>query len=351
MARLLEEIGWLDPVVSLPDDPAWAAEIKRVMGMDVPAYRYTARSPWIRAAQLHLSQVRTHHASDKLTWLTILVTSQENSCRFCYGGARAMLTMLGLDKAQLDRVERDVRMSGADEGERAILQFCRNLSRSSPRPARAEFEALVAAGQDPKAMIEVACNVGMACFSNRISTFIAVPLDAHPKMSAWDKVKMMLAGSKYPLRLSPPADQPPGPFSAIVGLIQGTEGSWVIDEALRGAFASKVLPTRTKAWVFAVVARALGCHVCDRASGQLLEREGVTADVRERLLGSLAGPELDATEAVLLPWVRETVHYQTEVMQRKTRELKDRLGEEVTLEAIGLAALANACSRLSMLAQ
>jgi alkylhydroperoxidase family enzyme len=108
---------------------------------------------------------------------------------------------------------------------------------------------------------------------------------------------------------------------------------------------------RTKAWVFAVVARGLDCKVCDQESARLLTAEGVSAEVRERILASLAGPELDATQRVLLPWVRETIHYQTEVMQRKTRELRGRLDDAVVLEAIGLAALANTCARLGLLAQ
>jgi hypothetical protein len=83
----------------------------------------------------------------------------------------------------------------------------------------------------------------------------------------------------------------------------------------------------------------------------VLDQEGVTPEVQGRVLGALSGPELDETEKVLLPWVRETAHYQTEVMQRKTHELGARLGDDIVLEAIGLAALANACSRVSMLAQ
>jgi alkylhydroperoxidase family enzyme len=103
--------------------------------------------------------------------------------------------------------------------------------------------------------------------------------------------------------------------------------------------------------VFAVVARALDCQLCERGAARILSQEGVGEEVRRRVLEALAGPDLDATEKVLLPWVRETAHYQTEVMQRRTYELRERVGEEVVLEVVGLAALANACSRVSMLAQ
>lgn len=355
MARLLQEIDWLEPTLPLPDDPEWAAEVIEVMGRDIPSFRFPARSRWLRKTYLQMSQMRSHRATDRMHWLAVLVTSQENSCRFCYGVARAQLKVLGLDDAQLEKVEREVRMAGADENERAVLQFCRNLSRSSPRPARSEFESLVARGLDRHAMTEIACAVAAACFSNRVATFLAVPLDAGIEGFAPKPMKrlfMRLMRNRYPRPISPlvpPRDD--SPFAEVVSLVKGTEGASVLDDALRGAFASPVLPVRTKAWVFSVVARVLGCRVCERGAGRLLEREGILADRRERILSSLSGPELDTTESVLLPWVRETARYQTEVMQRKTHELRDEIGEQATLEAIGVAALANSCARISMLAQ
>jgi alkylhydroperoxidase family enzyme len=356
VARLLKEIEWGQPLVELVDDPEWTTTLKKTFGTEKHGYRYLARCKWLRETLMFGSTAGTSYAPQRLVLLAVLVTSQENSCRYCYGAARAYLKMLGLSEKELDRVEHDVKTAGADDKEQALLHFCRDLSRSNPRPARAEFERLVTLGYDRLAMVEIAGNVAGSCLANRVSTFLAMPLsdveDIKPGLVSrlLSPVMRLLHRSPPP----PPLDNlpaEPGPFFDIVSLLKGTMAVPLFDGALKGAFASPVLAVRTKAWVFAVVARALDCHLCETGAARLLEKEGVSAVSRARVLGALAGPELDATEKILLPWVRETVHYQTEVMQRKTHELRARVGDDVALEAIGLASLANACSRLSMLAQ
>jgi alkylhydroperoxidase family enzyme len=354
---MLKEIPWGEPLVELVNDPEWNAEIMRKMGPKAMSYRYLARSRWLREAVMRGNAARCSYASERLAMLTILVTAQENSCRFCYGAARAFLKMLGLSEREIDRVEHDVKTAGADEKERELLHFCRDLSRSNPRPARAQLDRLVSLGYEPLALIEIAGLVASSCMANRVSTFLALPLvlemeDFKPgvAMRLLTPVKRLLNKPPPP----PPLENLPReayPFSEVVALLKGTVGVSVFHGGLVGAFSSPVVPVRTKAWVFAVVARALDCGMCEGIATRLLEQEGISAEAHRRVLESLAGPELDATEKILLPWVRETAHYETEVMQRRTHELRQRVGDDVVLDAIGLAALANACARLSMLAQ
>jgi hypothetical protein len=193
----------------------------------------------------------------------------------------------------------------------------------------------------------------------------AVPLDPYAEVGeakglAKMKVMMkmmtgMLRGRPARLRVERVPDAVTGPvmtaFTPVAALVAGTNAGATLMAAVHDAFASPVLPGRTKALVFAVVARALGSRVCIAVTDALLEREGLAADVRERVLGTLGGPELDANEAALLPWARETSFYRTEVIQRRTQELRDRIGVEAVTEAIGLAALANAVARIGMLGQ
>jgi alkylhydroperoxidase family enzyme len=357
VARLLKEIPWGEPVVSIVHDPEFAADLKRSMGMDAPNFHMLSRSKWLRTCILRVSTVRTSFLPERLALLAALVTAQENSCRFCYGNARAFLKMIGLTEKELDRVEHDVKTAGADDKERELLHFCRDLSRSNPRPARAQFDRLVSMGYDPRAMVEIAMIVGGSCMNNRVATFLAIPLMTEMENYSPSLFKRVLSPVMKLMQPAPPPTpidgqaSASGPFAEIVSLMNGTAGVATFQDALMGAFASTVLPVRTKAWVFAVVARALDCAMCERGAARILSEEGVTDEVRGRVLEALAGPDLDATEKILLPWVRETAHYQTEVMQRRTYELRERVGEEVVLEAVGLAALANACSRVSMLAQ
>jgi alkylhydroperoxidase family enzyme len=357
LARLLKEIPWGEPLVELVDDPEWKAEILRRMGPKAMSYLYLARSRWLRDAMIAGNAAKGSYASDRLSMLAVLVTAQENSCRFCYGAARAFLQMLGLSEKEIDRIEHDVKTAGADEKERELLHFCRDLSRSNPRPSRAQLERLVSLGYEPLALIEIAGIVVTSCMANRVSTFLALPIA--PEMEDFKAgVGMRLMSSVRRVLHKPPPPPPVDnlpreayPFSEVAALLKGTVGVGVFHGALVGAFASTVLPVRTKAWVFAVVARALDCGMCERIATGLLEGEGVPAEAHRRVLESLSGPELDATEKILLPWVRETAHYETEVMQRRTHELRQRVGDDVVLDAIGLAALANACARISMLAQ
>jgi alkylhydroperoxidase family enzyme len=357
LARLLKEIPWGEPLVELVDDPEWTAEIMRRFGPKAMSYRYLGRSRWLRETMLRGNTAKGSYASDRLSMLAVLVTAQENSCRFCYGAARAFLQMIGMSEKEIDRVEHDVKTAGADEKERELLHFCRDLSRSNPRPARAQLDRLVSLGYEPLAMIEIAGVVATSCVANRVSTFMALPIA--PEMEDWKPgVGMRFMSSVKRVFHKPPPPPPLDnlpretyPFSEVVALLKGTFGVDVFHFALAGAFASPVTPVRTKAWVFAVVARALDCGMCEGIATRLLEQEGVPAEAHRRILESLAGPELDATEKILLPWVRETAHYETVVMQRRTHEVRQRVGDDVVLDAIGLAALANACARLSMLAQ
>jgi alkylhydroperoxidase family enzyme len=357
VARLMKEIEWGEPVVQLVDDPEWTAEIKRTLGPKALAFRYLGPSKWLRELALRGSSGRNSYADERISMLASLVTAQENSCRFCYGAARAFLKMIGLSDKEIDEVEHDVKTAGADEKERELLHFCRDLSRSNPRPSRAQVERLVSLGYEPLAMVEIAFTVAGACLSNRLATFLALPVSTDmEEFKPTLMMRLMMRGKRLfnPLPPPPPRENlPPDeyPFSEVVALLKGTNGVPMVHDALVGAFASPVLPVRTKAWIFAVVARALDCGMCERIATKLLEREGVPAEVHARVLSALSGPELDETEKILLPWVRETAHYQTEVMQRKTRELGKRVGDDVVLEAIGLAAMANACARISMLAQ
>ena len=47
--------------------------------------------------------------------------------------------------------------------------------------------------------------------------------------------------------------------------------------------------------------------------------------------------------------MRDTVHYRTPDVQVRTRALLNDIGRDATLEAIGVAALANGTVRLAML--
>jgi hypothetical protein len=215
-------------------------------------------------------------------------------------------------------------------------------------------EDLIKMGYGPIDVAEIAFAVVGSCFTNRFATFVASPLMEQETveegfMARWVRpaiIRLKLRNYPRPLVLEDlPTEE--GPYDALIDLVKGTQGAPVLSRMLRGAMGSKVLPRRTVGWMFAVIATTLNCDLCTKGSRDLLVGEGIKEDRIDAVLQSLAGPELDSTEATLLPWVRETVHYETEVIQRRTRELTTKLEPRVVLEAIGVASLANGLCRMA----
>jgi hypothetical protein len=148
--------------------------------------------------------------------------------------------------------------------------------------------------------------------------------------------------------LAPPAEAS-GPFGAIVATLNGLPAAAVLRTALAGAFESPVLSRRVKALMFAVVARALECGRCETESHGMLVSDGFSGAEIEHALATLECGRLEPNESKLPAWVRDTVHYQTGPIQAQTRALAREIGAAAALEAIGVAALANATVRLAML--
>src|SRR5262249_44995037 len=176
-----------------------------------------------------------------------------------------------------------------------------------------------------------------------------------------DGVVDSAGGRLRPLRGRPPARRPHAPEpppvpnegvgaavvkalgdSPTAGLLRG-----VIDEAL----TSPVLPRRTKLLVLGVIARALGCRESERDATAALVAEGMESRDGAESLAPLASPSLDAREARLLPFARETVRCEPVEIQARTRAMAAalELGAEQLLEVVGMAALANTLCRASVL--
>jgi alkylhydroperoxidase family enzyme len=158
---------------------------------------------------------------------------------------------------------------------------------------------------------------------------------------------------RYRFRGAPAAltdAQRQGPFADVVAGFDGLQIGGVLHGALAAAWASPVLPARTKALMFAVVARALGCTHTEDEARRLARAAGVADADAEQALAHLDSPALDDLERVLLPFARETVWYQPAAIQRRARELRETIGSERFLEVVAVAALANAVCRLGFVA-
>lgn len=363
MALLLEEISWAEPNFAAVQDAAWEAEVRRRGAPFSEIDRRVAISPWLRATCLDVATFRPQQLDLRLCNIAMVVVSQENACRYCYGANRAFMKILGYPESFIARIEREAQMAELDPRERGLVAFCRSLARSRPRPARAARDALVAVGFAPAAVDEAALFIAVGCFYNRVGILMACPPElAFERMANGWKGRLMGFAGPVMRRVmawtaKPPAGTAPdattlsrAPFGSILVAVAGLHGAAVLQRALEGAFASAVLPRTLKALMFAVVARSLGCPHSEAAARAILADEGrLTPAEVDAALTQLASPRLAEGHGQLLSWVRGTVHYQTGPIQRETQALVQALGAPTMLEAIGIAALANGVVRLAML--
>jgi alkylhydroperoxidase family enzyme len=363
VALLLDEIAWSEPLLAADSDPAWAAELRRRGAHVYEVDRRIAASHWLREASYGLINYVPSEISERLLRIGAMITAQENACRYCYGANRAYMKVLGYSESFIQRIERDVQVAEMDAKERAFIAFCRNLSRSRPRPAHDTIDQLVSLGFTRLQVSEMAFLIAFGCFYNRLATLIACPPERSFEAMANGPVGRLL-GLVVPLwgRLTHAGarraytDVPleaaalrGGPFGSVVTSLAGLRAAPIMKAALNGAFELPLISRPAKALMFAVVARALDCEDCEGEAARLLAQEGVGAAEFDRAMDTLDSTRLRPEENAMLAWARETVSYETAVIQRKTRDLGAGLDRAVLLEAIGVAALANATVRLAML--
>src|SRR5258708_591605 len=358
MPQLLEGMGGGKAPLPGVSDSGWEGEVKRGVGQVSEVDRRVAASPWVREVCLSMVAYRPVAMPQRLFNIGALVTAQENSCRYCYGANRAYMKILGYSESFISRIEQDATFAELDAKEHAFISFCRSLARSRPRPAKADYEALVALGFAPLAVSEMAMLIALGCYYNRIGILIACPPEHAFERVANSFLGRLMGPVMRMVMSMRPSTQPAtldaatlsgGPFGTVVAALAGLPGATIFKTALDGAFASAVLPRSIKALMFAVVARTLGCRTSEFEARKLLAAEDFSDGEIESALVTLRSPRLSQRDARLLPWARDTVYYQTAVIQKQTSALATELGDAAMFEAIGVAALANAAVRLAML--
>jgi alkylhydroperoxidase family enzyme len=355
MAQLIHEIEWSEPILPAVKDPEWEAFVKSEMGVIPDLMTRVSRSLWLRNACLKWERSPVKEMPSRLVAIGALVTAQENACRYCYGTARAQMKVFGYSEKMISQIEREMQLAELDEKDRGFIQFCRNLARSNPRPAKADREKLIRLGFSPLAVAEMAFLIANHCFYNRVATFIAcTPMHRFEKManSFLGRILRPLIARKirsHALSKVDPAAVETKSFTSIVRELSGLPAAELLNEALEGVFSSTVLTTEVKILMFAVVARSLGCSFCQAETRNMFTAQGFMEEEFDVCLSSLTSPRLSAQEGKILAWTRQTVHFKTGTIQKQTRALARELDEVVLLEAIGVAALANSIVRLAML--
>jgi alkylhydroperoxidase family enzyme len=353
VANPLRVTEWGECVVpATPLSSALRTRIESRLRMVPPWAPYVAAVPWVLDFMCDIVARPVAHAPSPLCDLVSLVVTQDNSCRYCYGAQRAVLKIYGYADEYVDRLLRDFHAPELSAADQAALEFARRLSRAHPRPGAADFDTVVRAGLAPIAVAEIAAVVAAGTFNNRISTFLALPLEEFQivQRPLFRLIRPLVAWRIRPRRQAPaPAPTPDeGPWMRLVAALDGSPSAAVIRRNVDAALASAVLPRRTNLLMLAVIARALGCTYAEAECRRLLAGEGIGAADLDEILATLASRRLDAREAKLVPFARETVRYQPGPIQTRVREVAATLTPEETLEAVGVVSLGNALCRLSI---
>ncbi len=331
------------------------AEVRATMGV-VPGWlARVAPSAWMSRAFARFATHPLAYLRPDLADLIGFVVSQDNSCRYCFGIQRAMYKVFGWSDERLAALERDVYAAALAAADRAALDFARKLSRANPRPGPADYQALRKAGFAPAAIAEIAFMAAIAAFNNRCATLLALPPEPFEKQVDRPLFRLMrpLVARQMRRHKPPPVAPPPqpdrGPCARVVAALGDSPAAGILRATIDEAWASDVLPRRTRALMFGVVGKALDCAGSVTEARALAEGEGVAPAGFDEVLAHLASPTLDGRERLLVPFARETARYQVGPIQARTREVAAALAPGELLEAVGTASLANAVCRLSVL--
>jgi alkylhydroperoxidase family enzyme len=296
------------------------------------------------------------HTDLRLAELIGVVVSQESSCRFCYAAQRALLRVQGFPEHRIRQLEGDLVAAELAPGDRAALNFTKRIARASPLPARAEIDSLRAHGFSALAIRELVVAAAIHVYLNRVATLPALPPQPLERLPDRWYVRLLrpLASMVVTRRRRsgravalPPAART-GAFAELVVALDGLPAAPTVHRLLSDAFASTVLPAPTKALIFGVVARGLGCPLSEEEARRIAREHQVPASVFDAVLAHLDAPALDPAERAMMRLARDSIRPRPAEVQRRGRALLEQVDPTRFVEFVGTTALANAVCRLGV---
>lgn len=356
MTSPLVDIAW-EPCLLVPArDPEFESALRREAGSAPGWVRYFLPCPW--AARAMLRGGPENGLLIALDFATVdlvgLVVSQEHSCRFCYASVRALLRVFGMSEERLQMLERQLAVPDLEPRQAAAVRFARRMARANPPATPADHAPLAAVGFDAGQIRELAYVVSALEFMNRMTTIPAIPPQLWEQLpDRWfvRLLRPLLARivQKFRRRGKPVPVTPTlaGPFADLLQVYAGSPIGPRIAATLDDLWNSTLLPRRGKALMFAVIGRAVGSEPVLREARAILLEQGMSVADIDDVLMHLRGATLDARELALMQFARESVRYEPAAIQRRARELGALLPVPALVEAVAVAAFANALARLA----
>ncbi len=353
---LLREIEWEPCLLESRPDPELSARLRKRFGRVSPSTHYFAPCPDLSESIAALNRLLLIRVSvdQPLIDKVGVVVSQDNSCRYCYAVQRAMMIAVGVSEEKLRKLAQEVHTGDLSRSEKAALEFTRRVSRANPLPQRSDAVRLEQAGFTETQVRELAGVIAVNVFFNRLSTLPALPpgrMEALPDRWFVKLLRPLLGyyvermyRSMTPKLLS--AEEMEGPFSPVVQAMNGLPLARELRALIDTLLVDDALPKRTKALVFAIVGRALGCENSVVEGTRVAVEAGLDPSSVEQTLNHFVSDELSETEMQVLRLSRETVWYQPASMQRRARQVRDELTTPQFIECIVAASTANMVCRL-----
>ncbi len=355
MASPLLDVRWDKCLLEAAPDRQAEATLRRETGSAPGWIRYFLSCPWLARAAIRLGidNKILVHLDFQTVDLIGLVVSQENSCRYCYAVTRMALRVLGMSEERMQQLEHRMASGDLEPKAAVAVHFARRMARSAPLVTPQDLEPLRAAGYSDAAIREIAFSVACIAFFNRISTIPALPPQSWEQLA--DRWFMRLFRPLFarsvrgwrkrgqPVSFARP---PEGPFAGLLLQFEGSPIGPVLACVLDDLWASPILSRHCKALMFAVIGHGLGCQNSRDEVARVLAAEGLAPAEAEKILAHLDGPGLAGEESALLAFARDTIWYEPIQIQRRARELRERLSAAQFVEAIGVVSLANALCRL-----
>ena len=355
MASPLLDVTWDQCLLEPAPDRQAEAALRRETGAAPGWVRYFLSCPWLSRAAIRLgvdNKLLVHLDFPTMDLIALMV-SRENSCRYCYSVTRMQMRIFGMNEARMQDLERRLASGQLESKQAAAVRFARRMTRSSPLVTPQDLDPLRAAGYSDAEIREIAFTVASVAFFNRISTIPALPPQSWEQLAdRWfmrlfrPLVAHMIRGWRKRGQPASFTRPPEGPFAGLLLQFEGSPIGPALASALDDLWASPILSRHCKALMFAVVGRGLGCESSSDEIARVFEAEGLAPSDAEQILAHLGGPGVDADDSALLAFARDTIWYEPIQIQRRARELRERLSAAQFVEALGVVALANSLCRL-----
>ena len=320
MTHALAQVAWEDCLLEPRRDRALEAFARETQGVPNPTIAYFASVPWLARAlvELHPEYGLLQRLDPDVADLVSLIVSQENSCRFCYSAVRRDALGAGHEQGP-DRPHRAGPRGGRPAAAHARRHRLRPAQSRSGPPARSgACAALRAAGVTNRRAEGGRLRRRGHRLQQPRHTIPAIPTAAaraHARAVAY--APAAAAGR-------PDAAQPPPPWRA-APLEHAPDSRTrdlvrrlcrLADRAGAGAHARGDVGVAAPDAALQAAdarghrARPVVRRLRRRARVRRSQPRACEGAALERILTHLDGPELDATERLLVPFARETIWYE-----------------------------------------